>query len=220
MINHHLSDEMILAYAAGALSEGQAMVVHCHLEFCDHCTSRLKEAEALGGALLEDLEAPSLSSLNFEDMFAEIEKSEDVQEPFSKEKPEAERDAGTPRMLRNILGHGINDVKWKRVGPGIRQYVLPLDLQEGENVRLLRLSPGFVTPLHTHRGSEMTLVLQGSFCDETGRYAVGDIQDADGELDHQPVADTDVDCICLAVTTAPLQFRGLIGKLMQPLVGI
>ncbi|MCG8492407.1 MAG: ChrR family anti-sigma-E factor [Sneathiellales bacterium] len=220
MINHHLSDEMILAYAAGALSEGQAMVVHCHLEYCDHCAARLREAEALGGALLEELDVPTLTSLDFDDMFAKIEVSEEMQEPLSMETSDTLQERATPAMLRNILGHGIEDVKWKRVGPGIRQYVLPLDLQEGENVRLLRLSPGFVTPMHTHRGSEMTLVLQGSFCDETGRYAVGDIQDADGDLDHQPVADTDVDCICLAVTTAPLQFRGLIGKLMQPLVGI
>ncbi|PLW76311.1 ChrR family anti-sigma-E factor [Cohaesibacter celericrescens] len=228
MINHHLSDEMILGYAAGSLSAGQAMVVHCHLETCPHCSARLQEAEALGGALIEELDERLVSKLNFDDLIAEIEsldESADATQVKPDSMPSVANAQGsdrqkTPQLLRDVLGHGLDEVRWKIVGPGIRQFILPITPSEGEKVRLLKLSPGFVTPQHSHHGSEMTLVLKGSFCDETGRYAAGDIQEADDGLDHQPVADTDEECICLAVTDAPLEFKSIISRMIQPMVGI
>lgn len=228
MINHHPSDEMILGYAAGSLSAGQAMVIHCHLELCPHCAARLKQAEALGGALIETLEENEPSGVNFDDLISEID-AMSIAEPEillasedhkSAHFTQLQKEENTPNLLLDFLGHGLADIQWKMVGPGIRQYVLPMESSEGEKVRLLKLSPGFVTPQHSHQGSEMTLVLKGSFCDETGRYAAGDIQEADDGLDHQPVADTDEDCICLAVTDAPLEFKSVISRLMQPIVGI
>lgn len=230
MINHHLSDEMILSYAAGSLSAGQAMVVHCHLEICPDCMARVREAEALGGALLEhEAELGSLS-LDFDEFLSQIdtlpEESQEMMPSISSasaRKRQARIDkpnSFTPDILHDLLGHGLEDVSWKMVGPGIRQYHLPQISSDGETVRLLKLSPGFVTPQHSHHGSELTLVLQGSFCDETGRYAVGDIQDADGDLDHQPIADTEQDCICLTVTDAPLEFKGIISRLFQPIIRI
>lgn len=229
MINHHLSDEMIMSYAAGSLPAGQAMVVQCHIAMCPHCAARLREAEDLGGALIEALDAQEVSSLDFDDFFADIEKLEKTEDQ-EQMMPHPSFEAGasgrkddadaTPDLVRDILGENIDDVKWKIVGPGIRQYILPITPSEGEKVRLLKLSPGFVTPQHSHHGSEMTLVLRGSFCDETGRYAVGDIQEADDDVDHQPIADTEEECICLAVTDAPLEFKTMISRLMQPIVGI
>ena len=56
----------------------------------------------------------------------------------------------------------------------------------------------------------MTLVLKGSFLDETGRYRVGDIQDAMMMFIISPSLTTDEECICLAVTDAPLEFKGVI----------
>lgn len=226
MINHHLSDEMIMSFAAGSLSAGQAMVVQCHISMCPHCAARLKEAEALGGALIENLDQKAVSILNFDDLLADIETMEmsdpeGLAEAIPEASPPPARKAdNTPDLVREILGEGMDEIKWKLVGPGIRQYILPITPSEGEKVRLLKLSPGFVTPQHSHHGSEMTLVLKGSFCDETGRYAAGDIQEADDDVDHQPIADTEEDCICLAVTDAPLEFKTMISRLMQPIVGI
>ena len=75
-------------------------------------------------------------------------------------------------------------------------------------------------PDHGHRGLELTLVLQGAFQDEDGYFARGDIEIASEEISHVPVADISEDCICLAVTDAPLKFKGLIPRLAQPFLGI
>ena len=75
---------------------------------------------------------------------------------------------------------------------------------------------GTALPDHGHKGMELTLVLQGAFSDDDGYFARGDIEVADTHVDHTPVADISEDCICLAVTDAPLRFKGLIPRLAQP----
>jgi putative transcriptional regulator len=75
-------------------------------------------------------------------------------------------------------------------------------------------------PNHGHRGIELTLVLQGAFVDDGGRFARGDIEIADEELDHTPVADDAEDCICLAATDAPLRFSSWVPRLAQPFLRI
>lgn len=61
-VTHRLGDEWLMAYAAGALSEGQSLLLAAHLSFLDDAAERLAVAEAAGGALLEtvspDLMAP------------------------------------------------------------------------------------------------------------------------------------------------------------------
>ena len=75
-------------------------------------------------------------------------------------------------------------------------------------------------PDHGHRGTELTLVLQGAFTDATDHFGAGDIEVANEELDHTPVADIGADCICLAATDAPLRFRGLMPRIAQPFLRI
>ena len=40
------------------------------------------------------------------------------------------------------------------------------------------------------------------------------------DLQHVPTATADADCICLAVTDAPLRFRSWLVRLVQPVLGI
>ena len=75
-------------------------------------------------------------------------------------------------------------------------------------------------PDHGHRGTELTLVLQGAFRDESDRFGKGDIEVANEEMVHTPVAEEGLDCICLAATDAPLRFNSLIPRLAQPFLRI
>ena len=75
-------------------------------------------------------------------------------------------------------------------------------------------------PHHSHRGLELTLVLKGAFRDEDDRFGPGDIEVATEEVHHTPIAEEGEDCICLAATDAPLRFKGLIPRIVQPFIGI
>jgi putative transcriptional regulator len=61
--------------------------------------------------------------------------------------------------------------------------------------------------------------LRGSFSDEVGRFCRGDVADLDDQIEHQPLVDSEEDCICLIATDAPLRFTTLFGKLVQPITG-
>lgn len=106
-------------------------------------------------------------------------------------------------------------------GSGTRRYQILIDTGDRTTqTRLLRIPAGKPVPEHTHQGRELTLVLSGSFRDEVDHFGRGDIEEADGTLLHQPKADEDQDCICLAVTEAPLRFSSWIVRLVQPILKI
>jgi putative transcriptional regulator len=100
-----------------------------------------------------------------------------------------------------------------------KQILIGTDDKETQ-VRLLRIPAGKPVPEHSHGGRELTVVLTGSFHDEVDEFGPGDIEDADGSLTHQPIAGAAEDCICLAVTDAPLKFSSRLVRLVQPFLGI
>jgi putative transcriptional regulator len=101
---------------------------------------------------------------------------------------------------------------------GVRQAILPTG--KGATARLLYIPAGQAVPDHGHRGTELTLVLQGAFSDASDRFGPGDLEIATEAMEHTPVAEGGMDCICLAATDAPLRFTGLVPRLLQPLFRI
>jgi putative transcriptional regulator len=75
-------------------------------------------------------------------------------------------------------------------------------------------------PEHGHGGAELTLVLTGSYSDATGRYHRGDVADLDEDVEHQPVVDPDGPCICLIASETKAKFRGMLARLLQPIIGV
>ena len=56
-IKHHLTEELMIAYASGNLAESFSVAVATHISLCDQCRAALESYNAIGGALLEDTEA-------------------------------------------------------------------------------------------------------------------------------------------------------------------
>ncbi len=214
-IKHHLSDELLVEYAAGHLAEGWSIAVACHLAMCPDCRARLAVAEAAGGALIDTI-APVAGPANaWERMRARLDDApRQVAPPIARKRP---AHAVIPEPLRSYVGD-IDALKWRNIGTA-HQVLIPTGDRETQ-VRLLRIPAGKPVPEHSHGGRELTLVLTGSFHDEVDHFGPGDIEEADGELTHQPVADKSEDCICLAVTDAPLRFSSRLVRLVQPFLGI
>ena len=83
------------------------------------------------------------------------------------------------------------------------------------DLRLYRLAAGSKLPVHGHGGSELTLVLDGVVTDETGRYHVGDLQELDDEVEHQPVADKALGCVCLVASEGAPRLKGFRGLMLS-----
>lgn len=208
-IIHHISDELLDAYVTGGLAHPFAVVVATHLSLCDDCRARAEAAEMLGGSLLERLAPVALSEGAQNRLLAALD--------LSQPPPRSVAASGIfPAPVMQALGG--QPPKWRMLGGGIRQQILSAD-GEG-SLRLLYIPPGRAVPEHSHGGLELTLVLQGSFSDSEGRFGPGDVETAHDEIDHQPVAGPEAPCICLAATDAPLRFRAMIPRLLQPLFRI
>jgi len=216
-IKHHLTDPLLMAYSAGQLPEAFNLVVATHVSLCDDCRARLGSFDAIGGAMLATAEPVHLDDDALEVALARIADAPDDR-PVPAAPPPASRKDGLPQPLVAYIGGDLSAVKWRPIGMGVRQAVLPTSPEA--QVRLLYIPAGVAVPDHGHRGMELTLVLQGAFRDASDRFGPGDIEVADEHMQHKPVAEAGDACICLAATDAPLRFSGLIPKIAQSLFGI
>lgn len=213
VINHHLTDALLMAYSAGTLPEAFDLVVATHISLCDECRARMHGFDAVGGVLVEDADRVEMGSDSLAATLAMIaDRKPDMQRATPK------HDRVFPAPLQDYVGGDVDAVKWRRVGGGVSDSILKT--HGGATVRLLRIPGGVAVPDHGHRGIELTLVLQGAFRDDTDHFAAGDIEVADDALVHQPVAVPGPDCICLAATDAPLRFNALIPRLAQSFLRI
>ncbi len=217
MITHHLSDRLLMAYSADMLPEAFSLAVAAHIELCDDCRARLASFDAIGGGLLEGISDAEGGGMG-KDALAETLARLDTGEPANSAPAPRLGDSILPETLARYVGGGVNAVKWRGIGGGVKQAILPTS--SAATARLLYIPAGAAVPDHGHSGTELTLVLQGAFADETACFKRGDIEIADEDMEHQPIAQPGLDCICLAVTDAPLKFRGVLPRLAQPFLRI
>jgi putative transcriptional regulator len=139
--------------------------------------------------------------------------------PAPKASAPAHTNAIIPDPLRSYLGGDLDGLHWKLLAPRVQQISIDT-LDHRSKARLLRFQGGFKVPAHGHSGRELTLVLTGSLCDRDTVLHRGDIAETDERTEHQPFAGPGEDCMCLAVTDAPLRFKNMYARLLQPLFGI
>ncbi|MEO1206246.1 MAG: ChrR family anti-sigma-E factor [Pseudomonadota bacterium] len=218
-ILHHPDDATLMSFAAGSLPEALAAVVATHLAMCQSCTQDVAEMELLGSVFLSH-EAPAhmergVSRAKFH--AAEADMDDEVMT-----RPCASSDSCSeiPGPLARVLGDNLDDIHWKRLGFGVWHHPIPLSGANSGDLRLLKVAPGRVMPEHGHGGSELTLLLRGSYTDEVGVFSVGDLADLDDEIDHSPIADPVHGCICLIASEEKAKFKSIFARMVQPLTGI
>ena len=215
MPHHDPSEEMLFGYAAGSMNEPLALLVATHLALCPECRQAVAAYEMLGGEELEDQPPATLASDSL------VRVLDSLDSPAARtEVPRAPQmaacDLRVPRPLRDYMAGTLDNLDWHQRG-GIAEASLLAERSDFKT-RLMRIRPNTAIPEHSHNGSEYTLVLTGGFSDHTGHFLRGDVAIADPSVQHRPVADANEDCICLAVTDAPLRFTGTIARLLSPLL--
>lgn len=203
---HHIPDELLLDYAAGNLDEAWSLAVACHLTFCPQCRRALRTVEAMAGSLIEEIAPQPAVRSGFAAVAGRLGQQERAPAPKT-----AQASDGLPYPLRQYLGGGLADVRWRWSGAGLQSFALPIGKRKGGMVSLLKVAPGAGLPLHTHSADEVTLVLSGGYTAGDAAFRRGDVEIADGAVEHRPLAMLDQPCICLAISDAPLRFSGPLG---------
>ena len=202
-------DAVLAAYCAGTLAPAMQALVGGHLELSARNHGFVNALDELQGAKVMLAEATPVA-----DRDARLAAIFEAPGPAGTSPP---RHSMLPAAVQNFIGKEFETLKWRTVLPGIREYRIATEGQ-GEAV-LYWIKAGRKIPFHTHDGSEATLVLRGKFHDAYGSYGRGDVAIADSDVDHQPIVDKDGDCICFAVTDAPLRLTGPIGRIIDRLFG-
>jgi putative transcriptional regulator len=226
MARYHPSEDWLTAYASGAGDEASSVLIATHLTFCSDCRKAVRKLEAIGGALLDDMDIEELE--NLPDAPQNPAVSRPVLNAEENETDPAAYTQGTfsdiaPRpLLRYVFDRlGAKDIDalpWKFYGPGVKRAVL-LQTPNGASVRLLRSRPGAAFPAHRHGSEELTLVLKGAYRDGADRYQTGDVQCASETVAHQPIVEQGGECIALVVSEKPTIPLGIVARIVQRIIG-
>jgi putative transcriptional regulator len=210
MSNLHPDLDLMTEFSAGRLPLAQAACVSIHVNQCDHCQRLAGQLTELGASLLEALEPEPVSEAQLDAVLARLDEATPLE--YNRSAPSPGR---TPAILQRLMRGDFSDLTWKNIGSALRISYLSTGDPEHE-FALYHIKAGGRIPEHTHRGGEMTLVLEGGFSDANGSYHKGDfLYRQPGDV-HAPTALQSEDCICLAVLDAPLKFTDWKFRWMNP----
>jgi putative transcriptional regulator len=215
MITHHPKHELIQAFVAGDLPASLSIGVAAHVEMCNQCGELVqKMTQKLASETFE------LINDNFDDKTSDdffLEMMNDITQDNSQTQV---IDFEPPSIILNekiiTLPRAFNQFplkNWSKFGDISRSR---LDLNE-EPLRssLLNIDPQGEVPMHTHKGFELTLILDGSFSDDMGTYEVGDFMWLDNQHTHSPA--TSEGCLCYTVSDNAQKFTQGLSKLLNPI---
>jgi putative transcriptional regulator len=221
MIQHHPSDELLLAAAAGTLDSGATIVVGAHVQACARCRAGVRLFEGVGGAMLEAIEPALLAPEALAKTLATIDGAHaPAQQPAARALPAPSRPDLPPGVSWPDSLARCAVSRWHWMGPGMRWSRVTVPHDRDANLFLLRIGAGKALAQHTHSGLELTHVMCGAFHDGRALFAAGDFDAADGSVRHQPVLEAGGECICLASVNGRLVFDGAIARVIGSLVGI
>jgi putative transcriptional regulator len=215
-LERHPSDESLLRYAAGSLSVGPSLVVAAHLELCPTCRTQVTKFGRLGGAFLADTAREPMRADALGRALEKLDQTPSTTSPGRLPRSPRRADLGMP-LPASLRDCGIGPWRW--LGPGFRWSWITVPGSPDARVMLLRGRPGLQLPAHGHTGEEFTLILKGWLFDDRGAYGPGDFDEADDDIDHQPVVGPDVECICLAALDGDTRLHSRLGRWLRPLVG-
>ncbi len=219
MINFHPNEQLLTHYVSGDLTVPMLIVVGTHVDMCEQCKQRVTDIEAqYADQLFDDVLMSSAQdelAPSYESMLTDILKAEPARDVplstlHSQIVVEGKHFTLPPTLAR--INNRINS--WKRLSGNM--WRAPMTIDGDEPLNFIYMGKHTKVPEHTHRGNEITLVINGAFCDEANEYRDGDFVLLDQQHTHTPHT-LDEDCLILTTQDAPIKFTKGIARLLNPL---
>ena len=211
MAKFHPSVDLLTEYVAGILPLAQSACISAHLNYCPQCQQQSARLQDLGAVLFESLTPVPVGDALLNSVLARL----DEEPPLSYRRAQDPAVGRLPALLQRLMKGAFSELSWNKITSSLSISYLKTG-DTAYEFALYHIKAGGRIPEHTHRGSEMTLVLQGGFSDAAGSYHEGDFLFREASDTHAPTALQSEDCICLAVLDAPLRFTGWKYRWMNP----
>jgi putative transcriptional regulator len=196
------TDVLFAQFAAGQLRGPAHALVAAHLE--------LKSNNRAYVAALENLAAVDLDAIEPVELTGRDARLDAIFNAAPVSPTQSYAKSIIPRALQRYANIDVADIPWKSVIPGFKEW--DLGIEDGCEINMFWIKEGRKMPSHTHDGTELFLVLDGSFEDASGVYEAGDLSIADENVNHRPIAGKDRPCIGFSVTDAPLRLTGSLSE--------
>ena len=209
MVTHHPDIRLLSEFSAGSLPLAQSACISVHLHFCDHCKRQMSQLNQVGAEMFDTLEPATVDASMLDNILDRLD--EDAPLTFDSQA----RDDEGPVLVQRLMDGDYDDLEWQRINAALQIARLRTGDPDNE-FALYHIKAGGSIPRHSHRGTELTLVLEGSFSDEEGVYHQGDFLIRDAGDEHTPTASQTADCICIGVLDAPIRFKPWNYRLLNP----
>ncbi len=219
-IRSHPDPSILISYASGTLNTAISGVVACHLSMCDQCSADMQRLETIGGIMLEGFE--TAQSVELKDGMTDSQlfgSSHALLDAQAMQAPPDLDDPVLPPPLARYLGMRVDEIPWKKLPKGIKQYWVNLPDGAG-SMRLLKVPPGVRLLEHSHRGMELTIILKGIYTDHTGDYRRGEVTEMHEGLVHQPRITSEEECICVVGCEKPSRYTQWYARLLRPILDL
>jgi putative transcriptional regulator len=216
MISFHPKFLDLQAFSAGNCEPAMALMISAHVDMCPQCQHDCIEIQA---QLAKELFAPQPTIAPLDDQYLNM-LSNITDLPISntvvteESNTSIELDGKFFELPRALRRHAKNTGNWSRLVGKLWQ--APVDLGEIGKANFMYMEKGGRVPEHTHKGTEMTLVIDGQYGDGVAEYDCGDFTLLNNQHKHLPHSEADDGCLVFTIVDQPLHFTAGIARLLNP----
>jgi putative transcriptional regulator len=218
MIAHHPSTQDLLAFGSGTLTTGDSVAISAHLDYCTGCS---KKADQLDAQTAQDWnESVPDANVDMDELSPILDAilsmpPPEIPETLGPAPVSASTAVGgqlfeVPAVLGKLAESGL---KWRKLPGGVSLAKVQLDNET--LCSFLYMKPGGRVAMHTHEGTETTVVIGGSFRDAAGQYREGDFVQRSEQHTHS--SESDEGCLCFTVQDNPVVFTKGLSRLFNPI---
>lgn len=214
MINFHPTQKQLTSFVEGNCEPSMALVISAHVDMCKQCQTQVL---ALQDKISQQSFAQELSlNDDYSKMIADITQLPVAESRLNR--PAAatiELDGRKFVLPRALQRYAQKTGSWSHMVGKLWQ--APVELGEDlGRAHFIYMEKGGKVPEHTHRGTELTLVIDGSYSDGLAEYDTGDFTVLDGTSKHTPFSEVDEGCLVFTILDKPLQFTSGLARLLNP----
>jgi putative transcriptional regulator len=218
MIKSHPNDATLLSFVEGILPPTNALLLSAHCDMCETCLNKTRMlTESLASTIFSEGSSDAAIPREFVSMFESITHDNTLLDADCVQTVKKSIDLdGRSFLLPNTLARYADKIgEWSHLVGKI--WHASVDIGGGSLAQFIFMENGGSVPEHSHKGTELTLVINGSFADGVSFYSSGDFISLDHEHTHAPTADAHEGCLVFIILDKPLHFTSGWARLINPL---
>lgn len=216
MIKFHPSAEQLTDFAAGVMLPANALMVSAHCDMCSKCQASVDARTEQMAKIMQSETSSEHTDNKLADMLAEIIAQPRSSSPsaYVSDNRQIELDGRFFTVPRTLARYTQRLGNWSKLVGKIWQ--APVEIGGDQVANFIFMENGGRVPEHTHRGNELTLVINGEFSDGLQDYDSGDFIAMNGDDVHQPYSNATEGCLVFTILDKPLHFTSGVARMINP----